>query len=656
MFITQNPVLGGYERMSSMLEEQRRIEEARAVDAAIRRGLRRMEKSRQGASAADGIAPLGGVAQAAAAAPPVTTEPGAEVAAPEAAPASPEWPDEVVLTSDTQPAQIPPGRRGSTPAMRDLTESIARQRRALLDDPNLTPEELDARLRELGQRFMVEAPRRAAMDDGGVSNPAHVRSGAAQVLPRPQPGAPPPSAPPPSAQPSRAALRPALASPSGNDFAPLLQELAAVPGGGAAAMQIMLRGQAAERERVRQIERAETLALQALGRGDMQTFHHFAPRAGIQLPPEVIANAEARARLAAAGLLAQRHYRGNEEQAQRFIETYMRTGNVLEALRAAGAPQQRDALWSPQWVQRDGKEILEFFNPRNPSERITPLGPDGQPIQRAPQGGNQTTRYERIIVQTPEGPAYGVRDRQNPDAPVQILRDADGNVVRPAPTGASGGRMMDRQLRLQMLREAGVPEQEANAIAAGMRPTPQAIVQAFTRLMAIAAQNIDLDTPERQQAWVRRTMEALFGPGWDALLRSGGGALPAAPAAPALPPAPQDGGPGAPAGGAGAIQPRPPAPPAPPSAAPPAPPSAAPPAPPSAAPPTAPSAAPPTAPSAAPPTAPTAPSAPPGPAARPPIPSRPLGVPPGSAWNPARQQWRDPAGNLYDAFGEPIRI
>lgn len=665
-FITQNPVVSGYRQANELLDQDQQRRTAREVDAAIRRGIRRQQKERGGSRVASadsepvGAAAMDGVTTEPL--PPAAPMPAMAAADPEPMDDAPDAPGVLAVgpvISDSaipsaQPDLIPASMttaapaaataaapsRVPAPAMRALRNDVAAQRRALLDDTSLTPEQVQAGLQRISQTWQTQAPARAAADGGGAPAGVERMSNPMPAASRP---APIQTTPPMAMTPPR--MRGALAPPPGRqtgEFDAILDELAGVEGGGAAALQLLQRGTGAarqaqaERERVRQIERAETTALQALGRGDVQTFRHFAPMAGIELPDEVIQNAEARGRLATAGLLAQRHYRGNEQQAQRFVDTYLRTGDVNEAMRVAGPPQQRDPRWSQRWVQSDEQDILMFFDARNPQARGVPAqGPDGRPVTRPTTGGAGGAQRQ-IIVQTPDGPAFAFANPRDPSAPPILLRDEAGNVVRPAARGgAAGGRVMDRQLRLQMLIAAGVPEQEANAIAGGMRPPPSTVVSAFTRFSQLASQNIDLDTPQRQAAWTEAQMTGLFGPDWRAMTRPGGAAN--APAQPAVPEPQATPAPSRPwwqiFGGGGGSAPAP-APALPPAqqdrgAAAVAPPAAAP-------------------------MVPAAPPAPAAPTANG-IPPLPLGVPPGSAWSPSRQMWRDPAGRLYSADGDPLR-
>lgn len=120
-----------------------------------------------------------------------------------------------------------------------------------------------------------------------------------------------------------------------SSFGPVLSRLVAVPGGGREAMEL------SQADRRRQ-EEIEGIAIKALADGDMTTFNYWAPRAGLNLPPEVLSNAQARSLIGQALKLAKDFYGNDEAQAARFVDAFIRSGgNAQAAYGAAGAPRGR---------------------------------------------------------------------------------------------------------------------------------------------------------------------------------------------------------------------------------------------------------------------------------------------------------------------------
>jgi hypothetical protein len=274
--------------------------------------------------------------------------------------------------------------------------------------------------------------------------------------------------------------------------------LAQVRGGGAAALSLLQRGSAQEQ---RQLERDERLAMLALQRGDLNTFRFYGSRAGIELPEEVLNNAQQRGLLADAGLMAGRFYPRQQSQQQRFVETYLRTGGDLNAARTAARaagpsgnagstrqpPQPRPTRQSQVWRQgaNPGEEELVMVDPTNPN-----------------------------------APARAVIDQNG--SPVTRQRGS-GQVAGPRATAEP--RQGARQQQEQMLIRAGVEPQEAARIAGGAQASANTVASVYARLAGSGASQADVD----------KAME-VFGPNWRRAL---GGSAAVAPPPPATAAAPQ---------------------------------------------------------------------------------------------------------------------
>jgi hypothetical protein len=554
-FIRANPAVAGAESMTATLNRAEDRSRARGVDDAIRRGVMRGQKERMagGVTSADRDSYAEGESEGIGSifASGASMGQPAPMPAPVAEPMVSEGddPSPTVLSDRT----IPMAFEDMQPAGYS-TASPARPTRGEVD-PEAAPAVRGRMQRAALNPADEDYPQQImAINDGVVAaTPALGGGGRMQQVSNTAPpalrtSAPPAISPPRDAPRGTDAPMPAGAREGASAITPVsagggqrggarrtsdlvLEELAQTPGGGAAALGLV-REQGRQdtvtgRQDAQSRERAERMALQALGRGDITTFNHFAGQARINLPPEVVQNAEMRARIATAGLLAQRHYRGDAAGARRFVEAYVRSGDAAAALQQAGAPSTAGTTgFRPMWVQQDEQEILQFFNTRNPAAPAVPAqSPTGQPVTRPAQGGRLTTDGDGNRVQVDRG---GV---------ARPVTTPGGAPVAAPPSRAAAGRTLDRTARRDMLMAGGLSEQEANMIAGGGVPSPSARATIQQRLIVAAENNLDLTTPQQKADWVQRQMGAIFPPG--------AAPAPAAPAQ-ALPPAATDPGSAAP--------------------------------------------------------------------------------------------------------------
>lgn len=483
-FITANPALRGWDQQEERTARRRQRDQAEATDAAIREGVADMLRVPQQPPAP---APAGGGGLAAVQAP--------AAPAPEPAP-SPVRPP--VAGAITRGAGPDTARQGNADA--------AALRQRVMDDTSLTPQQQEEQLRGISMgRFEALT---------GTPATAQFRNAA----PWAGPGAPAAPAATTAAAPAAPPRATPAAAPSQNPYGPVLSRLTQTPGAGATALNLMQRGesevtrrQAAQARGQQQVER---FMLMALGRGDVDVAQYYAQRLGFSLPQELMQNAQVRQRAAAGMLMAQRHYGGDGQQAMRFIEAYMRTGDPMAAVQAAGAPTGAPQNWRPEWVMRDGQEVLAFFNPRNPGEIRFATPPGQQQPQPAPAGQQQ------------DGAAPGAAA----DTPAFVTR---------APRTASGSRAAGRPLNIQVRRDmliaAGIPEQQANLIAGGGTLTENQRAQVWARMRtAIEREVLETREPQRSEEIQRRLtqMQAEFN---QAFPPGGGVSAVTAPAAPAAP-------------------------------------------------------------------------------------------------------------------------
>jgi hypothetical protein len=257
-----------------------------------------------------------------------------------------------------------------------------------------------------------------------------------------------------------------------------MQELAQVPGGGRAALGVAKQVSQTEN---RQLERDERLAMLALQRGDLNTFRFYGGRAGINLPDEVLNNADQRRLIGEAGLMATRMYPRDAARQRSFIDTYLNSNGDLAAARnAAGSGGGGGG--------GQGRAPREAAPPRP-----VVLGPGRALVN--PQTG------EVIAERPPTERGGGSRAAAEP-------------------------RQGAQQQQEQILLRAGFPPQEAAAIAGRGQASANQIAAVYGGL---ARSGMD-------QADIAKAME-VFGPNWRRALGQSAAVAPPAPA-PAAPPQP----------------------------------------------------------------------------------------------------------------------
>jgi hypothetical protein len=201
---------------------------------------------------------------------------------------------------------------------------------------------------------------------------------------------------------------------------PVISSLVATPGGGEIAMRRF--GQLED-----QTDAWEEAALNALGRGELDVYQHYSQKAGLNLPPEIVQNAETRSLLSSGALLAKEFYRDDPAQAQRFVSAYIQSrGDPRAAWAAAGAPRRAGGRpsYSIETIMNGDQRIRARIN-RDTGE-VTPLTFNGEPVI-APGGvgggGSQTAREIE----------YEQYRRAYPDASeAEILRMMDSRATDPA--------------------------------------------------------------------------------------------------------------------------------------------------------------------------------------------------------------------------------
>lgn len=277
-------------------------------------------------------------------------------------------------------------------------------------------------------------------------------------------------------------------------YDPILQSLAATPGGGNAALKLLTEQGRFDQNNYRRSDNYQRLAMSALAHGDTATARYYAEAGGMQLPESVMSNQGNAVLLGRGSLLAHRIYGSDPEQAMRFTQTFLTNGgDVTGAFNAAGVPRS-NPQYKLGWAQQeDGSMRALTFSPR--TGQIAPAtDQSGQPVMQAPKP-NQ------------------------------------------------GSLTLDH--KVNMLVTTGMPYNEAVQAATGVGVRPQAVASAYRGFYASYANSLagmNAPEPERQAA-VETQMVNVFGPNWRNVMGQGqpqggtpqaapggGAALPTAPA------------------------------------------------------------------------------------------------------------------------------
>jgi hypothetical protein len=287
---------------------------------------------------------------------------------------------------------------------------------------------------------------------------------------------------------SGASADPAGASQGGfnSRMDPLLSRLAQTPGGGSTALSILGSQSRYDMQMLKRQDQMQKNAMVALAKGDMGVFEYYANATGMKIPPHILQNAAVRSRLAVGSLAAYRVYKNDPEQAAIFTNTFVQSGDVGMAARAAGPPRSNPRI-SIQQVYNEATNEIEYVGVvvQGPNAgQVKPLAnPDGTPVTAPPR----------------------------PQQRLQIVKGAGGYMV----IGSDG-------VARQLSDERGQPGATSGAPSA-------ATLAAHERAMRTVV-NADINfmgaKPGVKDAEVNRLMHEAFGPDWRNQMRGAPAAAP----------------------------------------------------------------------------------------------------------------------------------
>jgi Transglycosylase SLT domain len=193
--------------------------------------------------------------------------------------------------------------------------------------------------------------------------------------------------------PGRSGLRQIVADmPSGQQqYGPILQELANVPGGGEVALKLLQNGYQQDsqisQDRLRleggfqnDEDQMERFALTALASGDTDVAKYWIGKSGITIPPAVLANADLTSRYAKAALLGEQFYKNDPDQGALFVQGYVQ-GGPAQGFQMAGPPRANPKVTLRDIQVGDQRQIARFDQSGRMLGTVT--GADGNPVQSA---------------------------------------------------------------------------------------------------------------------------------------------------------------------------------------------------------------------------------------------------------------------------------
>lgn len=335
-------------------------------------------------------------------------------------------------------------------------------------------------------------------------------------------------------------------------YDPILSRLASTPGGGATALTILGQQSRYDMGMTKRQDTYARMGMTALAKGDMVLAQQFLPMAGLNVPPALLQNEVMRQRFGAASLAAERLYGQDRAGAQRFVQSYLQTGDLAGALTQAGPPASQ-AHMSVQQMYDVATNTWRVYG-------IPTTGPNAgqaQPVTLPGQGGQQlaggphpTPEHTQVVPVYGEGGTTnytGVKTsgpQAGTAAPIMVPgqggQPATPLVGQPKPSGAEQG-MLAKQHILQM---AGYDAQTAAAIAGGSGLRPADAVRAYTAVLGDLMKDPAADGMKAQQQ-AAQIMEQQFGPNWRGTpgpahtdgFRTNGPIQSTAPSATAAPPA-----------------------------------------------------------------------------------------------------------------------
>jgi len=222
-------------------------------------------------------------------------------------------------------------------------------------------------------------------------------------------------------------------------------------GSGAAALQAQ-----------QQQDEWERLAVQALATGDTTTAQHYAGRAGMQIPPEIMGDARMRELWGRAALVAEKFYRDNPKQAGQFVAAYVRSGgDPMAAYGQVGAPLGKPNI-TAETVLRGDRQVLAFVDSANKTVTYA-QDPGGQDVRMPGTAANTSADMQLIGAIQAQGYSF--------DEAFRMARLARSNPMKLEADVAEGlydgaaGDIRDRRTPDEKLRWA---QQEARGFVQGL--------------------------------------------------------------------------------------------------------------------------------------------------------------------------------------------
>lgn len=170
---------------------------------------------------------------------------------------------------------------------------------------------------------------------------------------------------------------------------PVIQSLVKTPGGGAAALRLLIADQDRATEAAQRRHEFGRQAFASLASGQPEAAQYYAGLAGLKIDPALLQRSTASALFGKAGLIAERLGAHDPAWATKFTTAYVQSGgDPMAAMQAAGTPHGAQHL-TPLTVRQADNDVTALLNPST-GEITIPRDANGQPYgaatRRSPSG------------------------------------------------------------------------------------------------------------------------------------------------------------------------------------------------------------------------------------------------------------------------------
>ena len=283
-------------------------------------------------------------------------------------------------------------------------------------------------------------------------------------------------------------------------YDPILSRLAQTPGGGTTAMQILGQQSRYDMGMMKRGDTYSRLAMSALAHGDVGMATYYSQAAGVPIPPQILENDVLRTRFGQAGLMAERLYGQDRAGATAFTKAFMQSGDIVQALTAAGPPATQPHL-----------SVVQLYDAATQTLRL--YGIDLRTGQAQPIMAPPATAPQAAPAAAP-GATIGTGAQPGQPAPPAAPAAAPQQLTAsPKPSA----RTNTIETKVRLLDEAGVPHQQSIMMATGGTMPPAVAASVYKSIYNSIAANpphTDDGTTPDIAALTEQVMVREWGPNW----------------------------------------------------------------------------------------------------------------------------------------------